>query len=170
MWLFSKYTVFYMWCNSESTLRNKAKSCAKKTQRLKTFGFSWQHYIKDIIIFIKESGLWVALFVPSIQDYLVRVLDKQEVFGGCWLLFLLRKKGGLVLEGGSPLPSLWQVSFVIGNPPLACLPWGRIGWSSWSGDSKAWLKEVSIVSLFSVMLMGTPGIGRAGFLKVSGNR
>ena len=49
-------------------------------------------------------------------------------------------------------------------PPLACLPWGRIGWSSWSGDSKAWLKEVSIVSLFSVMLMGTPGIGRAGFL------
>ena len=89
MWLFSKYSVFYMWCNSESTLRNKAKSCAKKTQRLKTFGFSWQHYIKDIIIFIKESGLWVALFVPSIQDYLVRVLDKQEVFGGCWLLFLL---------------------------------------------------------------------------------
>ena len=53
-------------------------------------------------------------------------------------------------------------------PPLACLPWGRIGWSSWGGDSKTWLKEVSIVSLFSVMLMGTPGIGRAGFLKVSG--
>ena len=34
-------------------------------------------------------------------------------------------------------------------PPLACLPWGRIGWSSWGGDSKTWLKEVSIVSLFS---------------------
>ena len=35
-----------MWYNSDSTLRNKAKSCANSSQRLKTFGFSWQHYIK----------------------------------------------------------------------------------------------------------------------------
>ena len=35
-------------------------------------------------------------------------LDKQEVFGGCWLLFLLLhffEDGGLFLEGSSPLPS-----------------------------------------------------------------
>ena len=48
MWLFSKYSVFYMWCNSESTLRNKAKSCTNSSQRLKTFGFSWQHYINNL--------------------------------------------------------------------------------------------------------------------------
>ena len=31
------------------------------------------------------------IFVPSIQGYLSDrgTLDKQEVFGGCWLLFLL---------------------------------------------------------------------------------
>jgi len=31
------------------------------------------------------------IFVPSIQGYLRDrgTLDKQEVFGGCWLLFLL---------------------------------------------------------------------------------
>ena len=51
---------------------------------------------------------------------------------------------------------------------LAFLEGGLAGHRG-GGDSKAWLKEVRIVSLFSVMLMGTPGIGRAGFLKVSGN-
>ena len=29
-------------------------------------------------------------------------------------------------------------------------------------------KRLGVFSLFSVMLMGTPGIGRAGFLKVPG--
>ena len=51
---------------------------------------------------------------------------------------------------------------------LAFLEGGLAGHRG-GGDSKTWLKEVSIVSLFSVMLMGTPGIGRAGLLKVSGN-
>ncbi len=32
-----------------------------------------------------------VIFVPSIQGYLSDrgTLDKQEVFGGCWLIFLL---------------------------------------------------------------------------------
>ena len=145
MWLFSKYSVFYMWCNSESTLRNKAKSCANSSQRLKTFGLSWQHYIKDIIIFIKESGLWVALFVPSIQDYLVgeSKINRKclEDAGSSSFCFTFWKKGGLVLEGGSPLPSLWQVSFVIGNPPFACPSWGRSGWFLWWWVSESWMKR-----------------------------
>ncbi len=76
MQLFAKYYAISIYVMqivtpSENTLRNKANFCVISSQRLKTFGFSRQHYIKDIIIFIKESGLWVALFVPSIQDYLV---------------------------------------------------------------------------------------------------
>ena len=88
------------------------------------------------------------IFVPSIQGYLSDrgTLDKQEVLLGdavsSSFCFSFWKKGGLVLEGGSSLPSLCQVSFVRMSPPLACLPLGRIGWSSWGGDSKTWLKEV----------------------------
>ena len=95
MQLFAKYYAISIYVMqivtpSENTLRNKANFCVISSQRLKTFGFSRQHYIKDIIIFIKESGLWVALFMSSIQDYLVGgALDKLEVFGECWLLFLL---------------------------------------------------------------------------------
>ena len=51
------------------------------------------------------------IFVPSIQGYLSDrgALDKLEVFGDTGsssFCFTFWKKGGLVLEGGSPLPSL----------------------------------------------------------------
>ena len=67
MQLFAKYYAISIYVMqivtpSENTLRNKANFCVISSQRLKTFGFSRQHYIKDIIIFIKESGFWVALF------------------------------------------------------------------------------------------------------------
>ena len=52
------------------------------------------------------------IFVPSIQGYLSDrgTLDKQEVLlgdaGSSSFCFTFWKKGGLFLEGGSPLPSL----------------------------------------------------------------
>ena len=52
MQLFAKYYAISIYVMqivtpSENTLRNKANFCANSFQRLKTFGFSWQHYIKN---------------------------------------------------------------------------------------------------------------------------
>lgn len=52
MQLFAKYYAISIYVMqivtpSENTLRNKANFCANSSQRLKTFGFSWQHYIKN---------------------------------------------------------------------------------------------------------------------------
>ena len=61
MQLFAKYYAISIYVMqivtpSENPLRNKANFCANSSQRLKTFGFSWQHYIKKTRILLKTKA------------------------------------------------------------------------------------------------------------------
>ena len=47
---------------------------------------------------------------------------------------------------GSPLPFLWQVSFIWMSPPFACLPWGRSGWFCFGSRSPGWKEVRGILS------------------------
>ena len=78
MQLFAKYYAISIYVMqivtpSENTLRNKANFCAKKTQRLKTFGFSWQYYINDNL---EAMAKQLYDFLQVIFKVIVDILQK----------------------------------------------------------------------------------------------
>ena len=105
--------------------------------------------------------------MSSIQDYLVgESWINRKYFGGCWLLFLLlhfleeRWLGlGMVVLCHSCDRSLLFGCHLLS---LAFLEGGVAGFVLGLGVLDE--KRLGVFSLFSVMLMDTPGFGRAAVL------